>query len=1568
MEGFHFEQLEDELPGALQPGSDPFAWLDIVETENCVMPLDRANIAPTKSLDFGRDGVTGSVSAWHELLQMTAPDDECGVIFVRGDFPDSPDSILARAQRRNQHGAFGLEVRIDEKSNYVLEPSVQNLVNMRWPYTRFNLIGPDTSPAQAAASKSKIYGYLSFCSFVRHRTLYQVIRVTPHNWLRTPGNSEVCSMSDADSACGKEGKSPLPVTVQVGGLIRMGCANTCMARPASDPPPKIPFGKRNERRFLAPTGLPETFRDQYHDVPTSAGNNGGDQTDSMSCESRNHGCQLEVRLWVNRKPIALKNEGPDLPEERTAHADDGEEPDSRAFPFFAKHDLEMKWEEPVNVIATFTLIPKNNVEDARPPLEEDMIDPRRLTNCLGVWDRPIYEFNQEWTTPYRLWSQILGETLKPSVGDSSEFCLRTVGRCLEEVLGVLTVPVPLCNIGSDWPMARPIALIRNIATCQFVELESVLWHVRLIVEAYRTASKQPCPPSVKDKGVLRQRFEFMKSQHIKDLKETLRGIFSWMVWMIPKLSDNEAWLSEMISVNCGWPSDSRPCQNWLVAFRHDGVRNHHRFYCALIIWYLICNAPFVYDKDNAAELEMLRERIKDLSRLRSPEKADVVASDDALGCLLRWYHSHCVIELAKTLGLNISYVSRPGSTAHGVAEADQAPVFPDHQKQLIHWRAKAGKAVRLYGQGRLVGQNIGHEIANHAALLGEIGATEAENLDGALPCLEYIRELVKARRDTEKVESGAPEVQRWDASHNIKSAMPRPAPWELSCLGHHLPVNLDVAPAPLDMKCMEACGEFLLADYTFIPSWDHSLAGLAGLWWDLTTSSIIATKTLHRHGSTTPGPKTDLSKAGQQSTREMKEEILHVLDRIWRQKKPDQTEGFNWKKRRPRLGPQLLYHPNTSVQSLEDTPHVYREKQTKTVNLRPHLARLIKAAALPKPDWSLETIHEALPPAELRWVSCFDYALSGRPEMPEVVIRSARGRVSCRLDVHQDMGNLARATDQSPEAILGNRQELWDLFFLGQKDMSKFPGLKLSAEQTAFLSHAREKENQDFLKRYGKLLFRVLNDSLVDLGTKYRMILTKIMPPVTLQAAVYMWHPEGIDTFDDYLGTLSHFYDTKSAGTTDDMWITSITLTHWRPQTELEGKISLSEVAIEKQLAAERRNLKATRKEEEEEDDWDSSEDEDVEQTPNSMVNEPFQFPPASVKDSRTEGGSVRNLISSISEQSISLVLTGDGMGRYWTCSLVCDLMDDHMMARCAAGVHAILQNFIQQQYTGRALVFAYLLGEICRKMAIECERFMNQIDRIMGTQRKVLVKGMHWSNPDTVVQKLKEMLWSLQALRIFDLKLEGALDKIEQAKKSLESTIDWGSELRPLRLMGEADRVMDEFNKRYGRLKNAHTAINERISQGARLRDGMGAVVSIEQNDNISLLTWITVLYLPLGLVVGLFSVEHDVVPSSFGRAEFGALLAGMVAVTFYIAFRLSFIRRNVRAAKNAVAEYYTKKFTTHFIPREGGQAQAGNSASAEEVSGESSGHSLGNMRVFSGFGATRRLRDVERGAGAEE
>jgi hypothetical protein len=42
-----------------------------------------------------------------------------------------------------------------------------------------------------------------------------------------------------------------------------------------------------------------------------------------------------------------------------------------------------------------------------------------------------------------------------------------------------------------------------------------------------------------------------------------------------------------------------------------------------------------------------------------------------------------------------------------------------------------------------------------------------------------------------------------------------------------------------------------------------------------------------------------------------------------------------------------------------------------------------------------------------------------------------------------------------------------------------------------------------------------------------------------------------------------------------------------------------------------------------------------------------------------------------------------------------------------------------------------------------------------------------------------------------------------------------------------ELDKILEEFVKRYGRLKNAHNAIKQQIEQGARLREGVSRLLS---------------------------------------------------------------------------------------------------------------------------------------------
>ena len=66
---------------------------------------------PACSFDFGDNGYAASSNYGGEVLQMTRPSDEHGIIFARGDFEYSLYLALARGQKeRGGKSSFGLKV------------------------------------------------------------------------------------------------------------------------------------------------------------------------------------------------------------------------------------------------------------------------------------------------------------------------------------------------------------------------------------------------------------------------------------------------------------------------------------------------------------------------------------------------------------------------------------------------------------------------------------------------------------------------------------------------------------------------------------------------------------------------------------------------------------------------------------------------------------------------------------------------------------------------------------------------------------------------------------------------------------------------------------------------------------------------------------------------------------------------------------------------------------------------------------------------------------------------------------------------------------------------------------------------------------------------------------------------------------------------------------------------------------------------------------------------------------------------------------------------------------------
>lgn len=302
-------------------------------------------------------------------------------------------------------------------------------------------------------------------------------------------------------------------------------------------------------------------------------------------------------------------------------------------------------------------------------------------------------------------------------------------------------------------------------------------------------------------AVLEDRFQKMKGEYTNDLVQKLRGILVWVLQIAKDLVAGDAKWPDDERIPVTGKSTQRRCKR-PIALRDRSntsttqTKNFHPlrsassggkvnkaspkvhsqvFYCSLMVWYVMHNAETICDSEEVKE--EIWKRLGDLAGINNTENGyNSVPTENGLGCVLRWFHSHSIVKISEKLyqedqdrfeGLHINVA--------------------DHLDNSEKWRAKAGKAVRLYGQGRFARQIIGHEIANIVSLCEEIDAKDESTIVSGLSCLEYVRELVKTRPETDKIESGAPHVERWDASHDMTSAMPRPAPWELSCLGHHLP-------------------------------------------------------------------------------------------------------------------------------------------------------------------------------------------------------------------------------------------------------------------------------------------------------------------------------------------------------------------------------------------------------------------------------------------------------------------------------------------------------------------------------------------------------------------------------------------------------------------------------------------------------------------------------------------------------------------------------------------------------------------------------------------------------------
>lgn len=651
------------------------------------------------------------------------------------------------------------------------------------------------------------------------------------------------------------------------------------------------------------------------------------------------------------------------------------------------------------------------------------------------------------------------------------------------------------------------------------------WQVRLLVKAARLLGSHPLAELLHTYDFKKQTYQNMRKAYRAAIVDRIRGVCRWLLGLsdrivqrggFRKLRDPEVGIlvSDVLPV----PAEKPRCQPrplWQANNNNNNSNNNtageddqveddkpghgslrstrlraQRFYLAITVWYVVKQLPeaFFHGSDSEAEAmgEYLWDHIQVLSSIRNEDnRAHAIASDDSHGCFARWYHSFSVQQLCADLRRR----------DEGRFEGTAIQIKPI-TKQALHWQVKAEKTLRLYSQGRLSETDLGHEPANLAMLGPELGITGPLLILRAKSCLDVARELVDARQPTKRLNAGRAVVIRWDPKNKTRSAKPRPAPWELSCLAQHLPVSLGAAGARGKGRddCLGRCNKFLLADYTYSSSWDTSKTTTMGQWWDFVTASIICAELVDKVVADNDAVNNSL-----QTTKDMKatdeggskpdprlaklEVTVEQMHQLMIQNATDKRRSqeaeahsghqFNWLSFRPKP----LFHADTTVQSLEDTPDYYHLKQTQNIKLQTNISKYLCDNVMPPNEWSLETIKEAIHASKLHHLSCFDLALMvDRNDLPEISKPLVRGRANTLFwQVGGWSSQRHPAESAQLLALLCKNSTLMDMYLIGKA--VEYPGFQSWKEEDKNLLLNQDLKNE-LLDAYQDSLFMVLNDSV----------------------------------------------------------------------------------------------------------------------------------------------------------------------------------------------------------------------------------------------------------------------------------------------------------------------------------------------------------------------------------------------------------------------------------------------------------------------------------------------------------
>ncbi|KAI0110815.1 hypothetical protein GGR51DRAFT_79405 [Nemania sp. FL0031] len=1417
-----------------------FNWLTHENRGAAYISYNQFNHLPATSFEFGADGFAGACNNGGELLHFSAPSKEHGLIFARGAFSSSLYACISRAQTEYGGSAtFGLRIARDQVpydrksskgSSFRLGEMIERgCFNYRWPLNEYSLFlnnspgGRDGSTVEATPDIE--VGTCTRFSYFKSGVCYQVIR------LEARGGRDIAEE--------EETVYHLPpwdgqVVLEIGGSVYFQLLRDITANNNEN-------GSNNRIKYESSTKCLRIIDMDLNislEVRLYQLNADGSDVVALELKPSSNRDTCEDRQSSFRESSSFQSTitghgSFSVPSVTNKGAGD-QAPTHLVYRATGKLHPASKENggsrRSETFIAAIRLVQNAGTatsdEDPEIPSSEDMHD--------DVWVEPaktIYETPKSQATGV-MWETILQwrDLHTDSMSEFTEISL--MARCLEKILQVDLVP------GIYGTEDKALAVISNPFMHPNVSLRSLFWKVRFLVKIHhflagleKNYSSRSSPKPSNIKGEKQGSEQGERADIIHDIPaffSEFDGFDRLQMLNIATSQCNrirdaiEGILSFLIELVL--ISKLNSPEGYFKLTRSLCPPDQSDFYYIMMtIWYVVKS----FRKVKWKSPDRLRNfGLEDMVNSCIPEdNHNFGVVDRRKITLLKWYHYGSLLSLA---------------------DRDILPSYwrSSTMKKKVYGLSNAATVACTASTASNSHYSVDDEIVDRLSFLAnELGMEEFDATAETVTSASIQR--IRGREFTQYLNPGVLLPNERGYSFQETSG-----PWEIHALCHNSRVHVLTLESESEyFKATRGCRgsetreeevavyknkvyRFLNSEVTLIPCWERSPTKMRSGWLQSEAAAV--------HGSTLLD--------------------IHKKIPVIRKVSPKSS---------PQTGPMGSSNPadgryrDPATGFITVASDIF-DRDSLSTQFREILKEL-KGTEVRPVDWV------SFRPPRQYYPDNFTNSLEDTPHLfrppvtDNVFIPATLSQIAKRPDPagfgqHDLVVALekARWLFSISDILVFQQTPGWRRRELSGGTNTKLPnmryfrhGAKAAVGRKAPISTFKKKDE----------LIRALFDSLVDQSVQHRILHIYKLPDELIRMLAFVVHPEAVLCLSNHVLHTPRFSFHKGP-----TWTAGITVGSW----------ILSKSAT---LVSPRRG--------------------------NVMANEPVEFP-FELKDAAREESDIMSPKYHVSFFVSSVVLSTNAFGDFSRCTIISEVDDENVEAKqgeqleVAEISNEIWQVFVHQPQTARCLVFLHMLGTLCIKLRHQYHDTIKQFELIIPSTNVFLVEGKEWNRDNLSLSQFQLILWCLGCLYKFQNSLKTSIANIVDAKTELLEQIHEQAANRSQSLQGLCQKYIANFESDMVELTQVNEHLESNIESAMRFKDALSGTLalrdsrvgltqnatSLEQNNAIQALTYLTIGYLPLGLITAIFAIpsEQNVVFQGMGQGWFVGSILIMSAVTYLV------------------------------------------------------------------------------------